>query len=142
AETKVEFKPTTFQQQAGLVNYYNTDNWTYLYITHHEEKGRVLDMMVLDNLAYSQPIKGEEIVLGDTEAVYLRVNVEVNDYYYSYSLDGETFHRIGPTFKSYKLSDDYIQGGGFFTGAFVGMCAQDNSGERLAADFDYFRYSN
>lgn len=142
AETKVEFNPTTFQQQAGLVNYYNTDNWTYLYITHHEEKGRVLDMMALDNLAYSQPIKGEEIELGDTEAVYLRVNVEVNDYYYSYSLDGETFHRIGPTFKSYKLSDDYIRGGGFFTGAFVGMCAQDNSGERLPADFDYFRYSN
>ncbi len=142
AETKVAFKPTTFQQQAGLVNYYNTDNWTYLYITHHEEKGRVLDMMVLDNLAFSQPIKGEEIVIGEAEAVYLRVNVEVNDYYYSYSLDGKTFNQIGPTFKSYKLSDDYIQGGGFFTGAFVGMCCQDNSGERLPADFDYFRYSN
>lgn len=142
AETKVDFHPVTFQQQAGLVNYYNTDNWTYLNITHHEEKGRILDLMVLDNLSFSQPIKGEEIILGNTEAVYLRVNVEVNDYYYSYSLDGKTFNRIGPTFKSYKLSDDYIRGGGFFTGAFVGMCVQDNSGERLHADFDYFRYSN
>ena len=29
---------------------------------------------------------------------------------------------------------------GFFTGAFVGMQCQDTSGERLPADFKYFRY--
>lgn len=141
AETKVEFNPTSFQQQAGLVNYYNTENWTYLNITHHEEKGRVLDIMTLDNTTFNQPIQGHEVVLGDAEAVYLRVNVDYNDYYYSYSLDGKTFSKIGPTFESYKLSDDYIQGGGFFTGAFVGMCVQDNSGEQLHADFDYFSYN-
>jgi xylan 1,4-beta-xylosidase len=28
-----------------------------------------------------------------------------------------------------------------FTGAFVGMCAQDLTGRRLAADFDYFDYA-
>ncbi|PXW90931.1 xylan 1,4-beta-xylosidase [Streptohalobacillus salinus] len=141
AETKVEFNPTSFQQQAGLVNYYNTENWTYLNITHNEEKGRVLDIMTLDNTTFNQPIQGHEVVLGDAEAVYLRVNVDYNDYYYSYSLDGKTFSKIGPTFESYKLSDDYIQGGGFFTGAFVGMCVQDNSGEQLHADFDYFSYN-
>lgn len=141
AETKVEFNPTSFQQQAGLVNYYNTENWTYLNITHHEEKGRVLDIITLDNTTFNQPIQGHEVVLGDAEAVYLRVNVDYNDYYYSYSLDGKTFSKIGPTFESYKLSDDYIQGGGFFTGAFVGMCVQDNSGEQLHADFDYFSYN-
>lgn len=140
AETKVEFNPTTFQQQAGLVNYYNTDNWTYLNVTHHEEKGRILDIMQLDNLAFSQPLKGAEIELGDAEAVYLRVNVDYNDYWYSYSLDGENFTKVGPTYESYKLSDDYILGGGFFTGAFVGMACQDTSGEKLHADFDYFRY--
>lgn len=29
---------------------------------------------------------------------------------------------------------------GVFTGAFVGMQCQDTSGERLPADFHYFRY--
>ena len=43
-------------------------------------------------------------------------------------------------FESHKLSDDYIQGGGFFTGAFVGMQCQDTSGQSIHADFDYFIY--
>lgn len=142
AETKVEFNPNSFQQSAGLVNYYNTENWTYLNVTHHEEKGRILNIMVSDNTAFSQPIKGEEIVLPQTDAaVYLRVVVDYNDYHYEYSLDGTSWEKIGPVFPSYKLSDDYIQGGGFFTGAFVGMACQDTSGERLHADFDYFSYA-
>jgi xylan 1,4-beta-xylosidase len=38
-----------------------------------------------------------------------------------------------------KLSDDH--GTGFhFTGAMVGICAQDVGGSRKAADFDYFDY--
>ena len=35
-------------------------------------------------------------------------------------------------FASHKLSDDYIKGGGFFTGAFVGMQCQDTSGQSIA----------
>ena len=141
AETKVEFNPETYQQAAGLVNYYNTDNWTYLNITHDEEKGRILDLMIHDNLDFSQPIKGSEIVLPqDDSPVYLRIEVDYNDYQYSYSLDGEKWEKVGPVLPSYKLSDDYILGGGFFTGAFVGMSVQDTSGERLPADFDYFIY--
>jgi xylan 1,4-beta-xylosidase len=38
-----------------------------------------------------------------------------------------------------KLSDDY--GGALrFTGAMVGLCAQDVGGTRAVADFDYFDY--
>jgi len=44
-ETKVEFDPTTFQQMAGLVCFYNTGNWTYLYISHDEEKKLKSQMM-------------------------------------------------------------------------------------------------
>ncbi|MDE1454583.1 hypothetical protein PVN32_21880, partial [Bacillus paralicheniformis] len=42
--------------------------------------------------------------------------------------------------ESKKLSDDYVRGGGFFTGAFVGMQCQDTSGAHQHADFDYFMY--
>ncbi len=141
SETKIEFNPNSFQQAAGLVNYYNTENWTYLNITHHETKGRILDIMVSDNTAFSQPLKGHEVVLPqDNSPVYLRVTVNDNDYRYAYSLDGVSWQDIGPVFRSYKLSDDYIKGGGFFTGAFVGMAVQDTSGEQLHADFDYFTY--
>src|SRR5690606_129493 len=141
AETKVAFQPDTFQQAAGLVNYYNTENWTALQITWHEEKGRILDLTVCDNFAYDQPLQGDEIVVPDeVEYVHMRVNVDSDIYQYSYSFDGEDWHLIPIRLGSHKLSDDYIQGGGFFTGAFVGMQCQDTSGQKLAADFDYFIY--
>lgn len=141
AETKVSFNPNTFQQAAGLVNYYNTENWTALQITWDEEKGRILTITTCDNFTFDQPLKGKEIQISDEhEYVYLRVEVQTNTYRYSYSFDGENWTVIPIDFYSYKLSDDYIRGGGFFTGAFVGMQCQDNSGQSLPADFDYFIY--
>jgi xylan 1,4-beta-xylosidase len=141
AETKVAFQPESFQQAAGLVNYYNTENWTALQITWNEEKGRVLDLFTCDNFTFDQPLKGNEIVIPEeVEYVYLRVEVNTNTYQYFYSFDGKDWVSIPVSFDSYKLSDDYIRGGGFFTGAFVGMQCQDISGERKAADFDYFIY--
>jgi xylan 1,4-beta-xylosidase len=141
AETKVSFNPDTFQQGAGLANYYNTQNWTILQITWDEEKGRILDIMSCDNFTFAQPLQGKEIQIPeDVEAVYLRVDVRTHTYQYSYSFDGEVWHGIPVTFESYKLSDDYIKGGGFFTGAFVGMHVRDTSGQNKYADFDYFVY--
>lgn len=141
AETKVAFKPKSFQQAAGLVNYYNTQNWTAFQITWQEEKGKILDITTCDNFTFAQPLKGKEITLpADSEYVYLRVEVKTDVYRYSYSLDGSEWIEIPLDFYSYKLSDDYIQGGGFFTGAFVGMQCQDTSGESKPADFDYFIY--
>ncbi|MFA1712534.1 glycoside hydrolase family 43 protein [Peribacillus frigoritolerans] len=141
AETKVAFRPDTFQQSAGLVNYYNTQNWTSLQISWHEEKGRILELLTCDNFSFDLPLKNKEIVIPhDVDYVYLRVDVKTAIYEYSYSFDGETWTLIPITFQSYKLSDDYIQGGGFFTGAFVGMQCQDTSGQGQHADFDYFIY--
>jgi len=141
AETKVEFNPETFQQMAGLVNYYNTMNWTSLHVTWDEEKGKIIDLLTAENGEFAGPIVGSEIVVPeDVKAVYLRVQVRKNVYHYSYSFDGQTWTEIPISLESYKLSDDFVTGGGFFTGAFVGMHCQDTSGAKLHADFDYFRY--
>ncbi|KMY51223.1 glycoside hydrolase family 43 protein [Peribacillus loiseleuriae] len=141
AETKVSFNPNNFQQSAGLVNYYNTQNWTSCQITWNENKGRILELITCDNFYFAQPLQGGEIVIPDhIEYVYLRVEVKTDVYQYSYSFDGGHWTAIPVTFQSYKLSDDYIHGGGFFTGAFVGMQCQDTSGQNQFADFDYFIY--
>lgn len=141
AETKVAFNPNTFQQSAGLVNYYNTENWTALQISWNEEKGRILELTTCDNFTYDQPLKGKEIIIPkEHEYVYLKVDVQTSIYEYSYSFDGENWTLIPIKLASHKLSDDYIQGGGFFTGAFVGIQCQDTSGQSLPADFDYFIY--
>jgi len=40
------------------------------------------------------------------------------------------------------ISDEAGRGAGAsFTGAFVGMCCQDLSGQNCPADFDYFQYT-
>lgn len=141
AETKVVFRPNNIQQAAGLVNYYNTQNWTALQISWHEEKRRILELTSNDNGLFEQPLKGNEISIPDhVHEIYIRVKVQTNTYHYEYSFDGIKWLMVPVNFYSYKLSDDYIQGGGFFTGAFVGIQCQDTSGQNIYADFDYFKY--
>ena len=141
AETKVSFEPDTFQQQAGLVNYYNTKNWTNLHVTWHEDHGKVIDLYASERNNVSNPLGDDVIpVPEDAEAVWFKVKVNQYTYQYSYSFDGEKWEEIPVTFDSWKLSDEYIQEAGFFTGAFVGMSVIDNSGMGKPADFEYFRY--
>lgn len=140
AETAVEFYPENFQQAAGLVNYYNTENWTALQVTHDEELGRILELTICDNFSFSQPLHNKIVIPREVKYVYLRVNIEKDKYYYFYSFNKEDWHKIDIALESKKLSDDYIRGGGFFTGAFVGMQCQDTSGNHIPADFRYFRY--
>ena len=53
---------------------------------------------------------------------------------FSASPDGKSWRKIGPALDASKLSDDY--GSTLrFTGAMVGLCAQDVGGTRAAADF-------
>ncbi|MCL2610805.1 MAG: glycoside hydrolase family 43 protein [Defluviitaleaceae bacterium] len=140
AETRVAFEPESFQQFAGLVCYYNTKNWVNCNVTWDEEKGRVVKIMGNDRQA---PIFTPEaiIVPEGVEYVTLKVNVCPKHFVFSYSFDdGKTFTEIPQKFDSYKLSDDYIEEAGFFTGAFVGMSCIDISGDRISADFDYFVY--
>lgn len=141
AETYIEFEPTTFQQFAGLINYYGIKNWTSCHVTMNEEKGKIIDILECDqfrtrNILYNKEIEVPENLSG----VYLAVEVEQLIYKYSYSFNGNDWHTIDYEFDTWKLSDDYIESGGFFTGAFVGMHAVDLTGNRLAADFDYFVY--
>jgi len=141
AETKVVFEPDTFQQQAGLVNYYNSKDWSSIQITWEEEKGKELDVLASERNNVSNPLGDNMIAIPEgIEAVCLKVNVNQYTYQYSYSFDGENWEVVPVTFDSWKLSDEYIQESGFFTGAFVGVNCIDLSGCKAAADFDYFRY--
>ena len=143
AETKMAFDPYSFQQQAGLICYYNTRNWASAHVTWDEELGRCITVSVADRGVTSFPLgKAGQIPVPDsTEHVWFKVDVSKTGYYFSYSYDGETFTKIELHLASYKLSDDYINEIGFFTGAFVGMHCIDTTGDRLPADFDYFRYT-
>ena len=57
---------------------------------------------------------------------------------FSWSDDGERWHRIGGDYDVAQLADDF-GGKDSFTGAVVGLCAQDTARQSRAADFAHFR---
>jgi xylan 1,4-beta-xylosidase len=138
AETCLEFSPTHFMQSAGLICYYDTRTHFYLRVTHDEARGRILGIALTDDGNYDELAAGE-ILINDWQQVHLRAEVDFQRLQFSTSPDGNNWRNVGPVLDASKLSDDY--GAGLhFTGAMVGVCVQDVSGERTVADFDYFDY--
>ena len=142
AGTSVSFFPKSFKQSAGLVCYYNTDNWTSIQITLDDDNARIIEIISCDDLKFKKhkPLDGGGIS-HEVELVYLKVQVRNNFYTFLYSFNGVDWKDTGHKFESYKLSDDYVNHYGF-TGAFVGMHCQDSLGEDHYADFDFFFYKD
>ena len=143
AETKVKFDPFSYQQMAGLVNFYNDKHWSWIFITNDEKKGRVIEVAQNDNNNYTSFLKDDAIQIPEgTEYVWFRTKVRKLDYTYEYSFDGETWEAVPVTLDAAILSDDYVlqNYGGFFTGAFVGLAAVDYAGYDQPATFDFFDY--
>ena len=145
AETVVEFEPTSFQQMAGLVAWYNMRANAYLRITHDEAAGRVLGVMKMDGEVFSDD--PDQIPLGDAARVWLKVKFDLDRFQFFYALAPDAWRPIGAQLPLALLSDEHatrfannsaVTLG--FTGAFVGVACQDLSGGRLNADFDSFTY--
>lgn len=142
AETKLSFQPTSFQQQAGLICYYNAHKFHYLYMSFDEEKGLHLDVISClgdQTLSLNYPIYNQRRSLPFSQ-VYLKAEVESAQLNFSFSLNGQNWEKICELDYSI-ISDEAGKGeGANFTGAFIGMCCQDLTGMNLPAKFDYFDY--
>ena len=137
-ETCLEVSPANFMQSAGLICYYDTRTHYYLRVTHEEERGKVLGIVLTDDGAYDELAAGE-IAVNDWKQFFLRAQIRFEKLQFSASPDGDDWRNVGPVLDASKLSDDYGTGL-HFTGAMVGLCAQDLSGQNCLADFDYFDY--
>ncbi len=141
ASTLMEFEPEHFQQAAGLVCYYNSSKFHYLYVSTDETVGRHIRVMTCtpdspQSDAFTAPIP---IPSG---AIELRAEVDCERLRFAYRIKGEqTWSWLVEQFDASILSDEATQPGQpNFTGAFVGMACQDMSGSGKPADFDYFEY--
>jgi xylan 1,4-beta-xylosidase len=138
AETCLEFSPAHYTQMAGLVCYYDTRQHFYLRMTHDEKLGKVLGVVLTDDGAYDE-LTESQIAINDWKQAFLRATVVCERLQFTASPDGKIWQNIGPQLDFSKLSDDY--GSTLrFTGAMVGLCAQDVGGTKAVADFDYFDY--
>lgn len=143
AVTKVKFKPFSYQQMAGLTNYYNDKHWSFIFITWNEINGAVIELAENNRGVYTSYLKNNAIKIPrEVEYVWFKTKVRKQTYSYEYSFDGEYWYDIPVILDAAVLSDDYVMqtSGGFFTGAFVGLAAVDYSGYDMTATFDLFKY--
>jgi xylan 1,4-beta-xylosidase len=135
-ETCLEFAPADFTKMAGLVVYYDTRQHYYLRVTRHEERGVILGIVLTDDGTYDE-IAGSELDANGWPRFFLRAEIDADTLVFSASPDAKEWVRVGPSLDMSRISDDY--GSTLrFTGAMVGICAQDLEGTSWAADFDYF----
>jgi xylan 1,4-beta-xylosidase len=69
----------------------------------------------------------------------LRIILDYDKLQFYYSNNGNDWNKIGPVLDSSKLLDEYGRCEQF-TGAFMGICAQDLDRQKSFADFEYFEY--
>lgn len=138
AETCLEFEPETFQQMAGLVAFYQTNNWVYLRLSRDETLGKSLNILTCDHSAYDEALE-EDVSVEGAARVYSKVTFGRETFRFPYATEPGAWQEIGPRFDAGRLSDDYCQELSF-TGTFIGLCAQDLSGRGRHADFDSFSY--
>jgi xylan 1,4-beta-xylosidase len=144
AVTKVKFSPFCYQAMAGLVNYYNSEHWSWIFITKDDECNDVIEVAECDNRKYTSVLKSNAVRIPEgTEWIWFKTVVDHLDYFYEYSFDGNNWNRVPVKLDAMILSDDYVNShyGGFFTGAFVGLAAVDYSGYDSNATFGFFEYT-
>jgi xylan 1,4-beta-xylosidase len=140
ASTVIEFEPKNFQQLAGLVCYYNSTKFHYLYLSHDEAVGKHLRVMSCAPDSMQADSFTPPIALPTGKAVRLRVEVDYERMHFAYRLDAD-WCWLPQQCDGSILSDECLAPGqAHFTGAFVGMACQDLAGTALSADFDFFEY--
>jgi len=133
----MEFEPANLQQMAGLVAYYNYQDFHYLRVTTNEEGQPFIGIIVCEGGNYRELAECDVPVDG-VKRFYLQAEIHVPWLWFRWSKDGENWENIGPKINCSNLADE--GSGPRFTGAFVGLCCQDMSGQFARADFDWFEY--
>lgn len=143
ATVMLEYSPRNFQQSAGLVVYYNAGKYHYCYVTHDDQFGRHVRLMsgVPDPDGAGAPSQVYPLADGPVE-----ITAKVDHDRLRFGFRQGATHDwtwFSPELDMSQLSDEAgPQDLPNFTGTFVGMACQDMSGERLAADFDWFSYDS
>lgn len=126
-----------------MVCYYNTRVFHYLYIGYDERnKKRIINILSNDNFRFSEPLKGEYIVLPEgAGSVRLKVWVNQEQLQFYYAAGRDSFKKIGPVLDASILSDEHADGWAY-TGAMIGLTAVDNFNKDTSAVFSEFYQIN
>lgn len=142
AGTKVKAAPVHYSQTAGLVCYYNTKVFYYLYTGFDEAKQqRMVNILCNDNFHFYEPLEGKYIYLPEeTQEVELQVRVSQERLQFYFRAGGGPLCPAGPVLDTGILSDEHAEGWAY-TGAVVGITAVDHFNRDMTVLFTDF-YQN
>ena len=139
ASTCIDFDPAHFQENAGLVCYYNSTKFHYLHLTR-DTGGRELRIMsAIPGTGAHDVLVAAELPAGPIE---LCADVDHQWLRFGWRSEGAVAWEWAPQKLDVSVLSDEVSLPGYpnFTGAFVGMACQDLSGAGRHADFAWFRY--
>lgn len=140
--TAIQFNPQDFQQTAGLICYYNSLKFHYLYLSYDDTLGKHLRVMTSQPDQVQTDVFTAPAPVASNGPIELRVEVDYERLRFAWRMHTNEWNWIPEVLDASILSDEAtIPGMPNFTGAFVGMFCQDISGQGRYADFDYFEYS-
>lgn len=146
--TAVDFHPEVYQHSAGLIVYYENQNYVNLRKYYSQTLGSsALSIVHLENGAKDEMLS-TRIAVDDDKEIVMRVVFKGRKFHFEwgYKQEGSSvkdkvgkLERIGPDFETSKFSDEYCKFGEF-TGTFVGITCADRLLHKHTADFDFFDY--
>lgn len=139
AETRMVFAPRCYQQRAGLACVYDTNNFIFLYVSWSEEaRAPYGGIFRAENGKWTDDPADRVPLTGSAETpVRLGLTARDERLQFAWARDGEPLRPIGPSFGQTALSDEACGG---FTGAMVGLAAEDLATRTAWAWFDWFDY--
>lgn len=136
--TKMDFHPETYLQTAGLTCYYDNEDYFCIYKSYDEDRGSLV--LGIEGFSNGTLVETElEPIDIPDGTVFLRAEIEKEKLQFSYSMDGESFQKLGPVLDMTLLSDEGNQRC-LFTGTYVGIFAQDMYRRESWAEFDFLEY--
>ncbi|HTV67670.1 MAG TPA: glycoside hydrolase family 43 protein [Rhizobiaceae bacterium] len=146
AETIVEVSPSDERVMAGLVAYYQRYCFFYLAVTADSEGSRELLIMSSESSFPDGNLRfpADPVRLPQSGPVRLALSIRGRNLQFFYGLGcGGELVPVGPILDASLLSDEAGAYGvnGSFTGAFVGVAANDLNGTATPADFHHFTYT-
>ena len=88
--TTVEFEPEHYQQAAGLVCYYNSAKFHYLYVSHDDANGKHLRVMSALPDQVQADVFTAPIAIRDRAPIELRAEIDFERLYFAYRVgDGD-----------------------------------------------------
>ena len=138
-ETCLEFEPAYYKHLAGLLLYYDYDNYYFFHLTRDEEMGKVVTLLKAENKQYSSPFG--YIPVPEGQAVRLRITLRDGNAAFAWQAGEGRWHELPGWLDASFLSDEACREG-WFTGVMCGVSCHDLTGSCLHADFDYFTLKN